>query len=95
MSAFQREVFVCLISLFIVSLCVTYVKPFVLNDQSDVSNKSSDLLKITPSDIDNIFTLNGLSSKELQEADGEESAIFVFRYRAPMLFFNLLTKLFL
>lgn len=72
MSAFQREVFVCFIGLFIVSLCVTCVKPFVLNGKSDVSNKSSDLLKITPSDIDNVFTRNGLSSKELQEADGKK-----------------------
>lgn len=77
MSAFQREVFVCFVYLYIVSLCVTFVRPFVLNGQSEVSSKSSDLLKITPSDIDNVLKRNGLHSNELQEADGME-LMFLF-----------------
>lgn len=74
MSAFQRKVFVCFVYLYIVSLCITYVKPFVLNGQSEVSSSSSDLLKIAPSDIDNVLKRNGLHSNEL--VDGMELKFF-------------------
>lgn len=82
MSAFQREVFVCFTCLYVVSLCVTHVRPFVLSGKSDVSNKSSDLLPITPSDIDNVLTQNGLTSHELQKADGKIESICVLLYEA-------------
>lgn len=72
MSAIRREVFVCFVYLFIVSLCLNYVTPFVLNGKSDVSNKSSGLLHITSSDIDNVLARNGLTSNDLQESDGKE-----------------------
>lgn len=74
MSAPQRELFTCFVGLFIVSLCVTYVSPFVVNDKSVATNKSSDLLNVTPSD--NVLTRNGLN--ELQEANGKELNAFVF-----------------
>lgn len=72
MSTFQREVIVCFIHLFIVSLFFNYVKPFALNGQSDVSNKNTDLLHITPSDIDTFLVRNGLNSNELEQIDGKE-----------------------
>lgn len=80
MSTFQREVFVCFTCLYVVSLCVTHVRAMVLNAKPDVSNKSSDFLKITPSDIDNVLTQNGLFSHELQKADGKELDLFVSFY---------------
>lgn len=76
MSALHREVFVCCVYLFIVSLCFNYVKPFVLNGKSDVLSKSSDLLHIAPSDIANVLARNGLKSNELQETDGKELNLF-------------------
>lgn len=71
MSAFRRELFLCFACLFVVSLCVTYVQPFVLDGKSDAANKHSDLLKIIPSDNDNVLTQNGLNSNGLQETDGK------------------------
>lgn len=70
MSAFQRVAALCLIFLFIVSLCVTYVEPFVVDGKSEDVNKTSDLFQTIKTDIDNILTKNGLNSNEVQEADG-------------------------
>lgn len=72
MSAIHREIVVCCVCLFIVSLCVTYVQPFVLDGKPEVLNKSSDLFMINPSDIGNVLTPNGLHSNELQETGGME-----------------------
>lgn len=70
MSAFQRETVACFFFLFIVSLCVNYVQPFVVDGKSEDVNETSDLLKTIETDIDNVLARNGLN--ELQEADGTD-----------------------
>ncbi|XP_037028484.1 uncharacterized protein LOC119068815 [Bradysia coprophila] len=72
MSAFQREALVCFLFLFIVSLCITYVQPFVVDGKTEDVNKTSDLFETIKTDIDNVLTRNGLNLNELQEADGRQ-----------------------
>lgn len=77
MTLFQRELLKCFICLVIASFCVNNVKPFVLNGKSEeVTNKSSELFRINPSDIENGFSPNILNIHKLQKANSGTKLLF-------------------
>ncbi|KAJ6637525.1 hypothetical protein Bhyg_10256, partial [Pseudolycoriella hygida] len=74
MYVFQRNRlrFGCFLYLFAVLLCVVRVKSFVVNDKINVSNKSSDLLTIVSSNIEDAFAPNGLNYNKLDKSEGRQ-----------------------